>query len=829
MTQRPYGSGNFGRWVEDGDGNPAYDCDPGRTGHDQWHLIGNDRISATMHTGGYLQVYDWSRGGKLLNRWDPANGCLAGGFVRVTAGEACWTTLRHQLPPGAVQHIRWGMGYGEKRTETPALRILERYEGGPGNAPWIEGRVTVEPLCDSAVPVRVAAVWGVALHQLTAAPIMTHGLDRWYDRWRARLNRRFRLQFERDAQGVTVRYIPRGKAPHPDKPTWTDWHPPAIRVASLDGADRLWFTTANDEASSDLNTHLSPMSDDTMRSSPDKVKAYATIAIEGGRSTASNRTTNLQARFGAETPCGTIAKHPENTPLQTRIHNHDWLDRELKWHGYYLQAGIYWSDYFESHFIDQGSAYSYLQGASGAPRDFALFILPMVYLRPDIAKDALRHLFRSQSAKDGKFPYAHTGHGVVSGALVHSFSSDLDLFVLWALAEYLGATGDRAFLEEPLHYYPKSAGKEGAVLEHAKDAFVHLLEKVGCGRHGLLRCGTGDWNDVLLAFSRLPPLTVWRGESALNAGLATVALPALADALGDADPAFSEALRAFARGQAAALAPLWTGQWMARGYLGYGEALLGHDRLFLDAQAFPVLGGIWDSARAQTLFRHIQKACVDPQPAGALCLYPPMKGLLLDPGSDTNGGTWAAIDAWTAWAWATVDPEAAWQFFLSTTMAARAEAYPDTWYGIWSGPDSFNAHYHLRAAETFNLNATPMTRYPVMNMNRHAGPLLDIIKFAGMGPRDGRFVFDPVLPLPEYSVAFPLAGITRESSGTMEGYFTPTQDGPFRFAVRGVPGGTLAVNGNPTPVAPCSEGMWHFEAHGTANHPITWRVSPAMG
>ena len=86
-----------------------------------------------------------------------------------------------------------------------------------------------------------------------------------------------------------------------------------------------------------------------------------------------------------------------------------------------------------------------------------------------------------------------------------------------------------------------------------------------------------------------------------------------------------------------------------------------------------------------------------------------MDGLILDPGSDTDGGTWAAIDAWTAWAWSRVDPQAAWDFFRGTTLAARAEAYPDIWYGIWSGPDSYNATYHAHPGETFNALVTPMT------------------------------------------------------------------------------------------------------------------------
>jgi len=832
MAAKTYGSGNFGEWVEDADGKPAYDCDPARSDIDQWHLIGNGRISATMHTGGYLQVYDWSRGGKILNRWAPESGSDSGGFVWISANGEEWSTLRSKVPEGAAQRMRWGMGYAEMRTEWGELVVVERYEPAPCGGAWIEGAVTVENRGDAPIEIKVAAVWTIAMHQLTAAPIVTHGLDRWYDKWRARLNRRFRLSIREENGGIVARYEPHKKAPPPGKPTWTDWHPPAIRMEA-DGGNAHHSSCLMLSASYIGNWPIPTFEPWVEPCRDDEIGGmlgtqYSTHAFSTRNSVAPGDNLQLLTRYGIGTAFETLENHESSSEIQMNTENYSWLNRETQWHASYLQAGTYWSDYFESYFIDQGSAYSYLQGASGAPRDFALFILPMIYLRPDIAKDALRHLFRSQSAKGGKFPYAHTGHGIVSGAVVHSYSSDLDLFVLWALAEYLGATGDTAFLEERLPFYPRERGKVGTVLEHAKDSFAHLRDKVGVGRHGLIRSGTGDWNDVLLAFSRMPPLTVWRGESALNAGLATVALPALADALGEVDAAFVAELRDYAAAQAKALETLWLGKWMARGYLGYGEAMLGHDRIFLDAQAFPVLGGVWDAERAETLFKHIQEICVDPQPAGALCLYPPMKGPLLDPGSDTNGGTWAAIDAWTAWAWSRVDPEAAWQFFLRTTMAARAEVYPETWYGIWSGPDAFNAHYHPRGAETFNLNATPMAKYPVMNMNRHAGPLLDIIKFAGLGPSGGRFVFDPVIPLESFEVCFPLAGVAREL-GKLSGYYVPQQDGRYRFGVRGMDGGSLHIDGIEAEIVPDLDGIWLFEADGIAQKPIAWSVTAPVG
>lgn len=116
FCQTPYGSGAFGQWIVDAKGDPAYDyrmdqtVDP-RAGYyvssgesrDHWHMIGNDRIVATAHNGGYVQLYDWTRGGKLINRWDPDTGNFAGGFSFITTEKGDFNTLWEHLPQGAEQ------------------------------------------------------------------------------------------------------------------------------------------------------------------------------------------------------------------------------------------------------------------------------------------------------------------------------------------------------------------------------------------------------------------------------------------------------------------------------------------------------------------------------------------------------------------------------------------------------------------------------------------------------------------------------------------------------------------------------------------------------
>jgi hypothetical protein len=119
---------------------------------------------------------------------------------------------------------------------------------------------------------------------------------------------------------------------------------------------------------------------------------------------------------------------------------------------------------------------------------------------------------------------------------------------------------------------------------------------------------------------------------------------------------------------------------------------------------------------------------------------------MLAPGWDCNGGVWAAINGLLAWAYALHDPELAWRSLQKQSLAAHARAYPHVWYGIWSGPDSYNAHYAERPGETFVHPATPMTEYPVMNSNAHAGPLLALIKVLGVEATPEGISVTPRLP-----------------------------------------------------------------------------------
>ncbi|MBN1345187.1 MAG: hypothetical protein JXQ73_21005 [Phycisphaerae bacterium] len=861
-----YGNGAFGRWITDERGLPAYEYTMDQTrdsraeyatttggSRDHWHLLGNDRLLATAHNGGYVQLYDWTRGPRLVNRWEPAKRNYSGGFKLIRAGDRTLDTLWEHLPEDATQRRIFGVGYFEKITRWRDLLVAETIEAPPGDDPVLRSVTTLDNQGDAPIDLTVVEFWDVNPHQLTPAMSMIGQAGTRVQQRRAELNRQFVMDARWDADlrvlSVDLAAASPTGIPAPGERSQIDYHPKTTFLAALDalpGAfkafavdQEIFFGKERLERDGTAPPGLDGAADGRLFEKRPALGGKALLAIRRSLRLGPRSRVRLQYLYGYAAR-QTIPEliHRAGAPrpprklagLELSLPGASWLHRELLWHSYYLQAGAVYQDFHETHFVDQGSAYGYLHGASGAHRDFALFTLPMIYLRPALAREMLSFTMRAQDAKTGGLPYAHIGYGMVSGAMIYGRPSDLDLFYLWALSEYLAATRDLAFLDERVPFYPPTAGAIGTVLEHARLAFRHLTQTVGVGPHGLLRCGSGDWNDELIRLSPKPKLTREHGESSLNAGLATVALPAMADVIEETDPSLAEALRAFATGQARALRSLWTGGWVARGFLGQADEVLGKDRIFLDAQPFGVLGGVWQPQQADKLFDRIRTLCVEPQRVGALCLVPPYEGRRLEPGSDTNGGTWAAIDSWVAWAWSRVDPAQARTFYLSTTLAARAEAYPNTWYGVWSGPDSYNAHSHPRPEGTFNVNFTPMTDFPVMNMNRHAGVLLGAIKLAGVWPRRGRIEIDPRLGSASFVLRLPLLGAAYLPD-RHRGYYVPVVDGEFRFAVRSPEGlrpedAVVTVQGRRAEQHVEDGRLLVFNHVGRAKEPIRWEIHP---
>jgi len=124
----------------------------------------------------------------------------------------------------------------------------------------------------------------------------------------------------------------------------------------------------------------------------------------------------------------------------------------------------------------------------------------------------------------------------------------------------------------------------------------------------------------------------------------------------------------------------------------------------------------------------------------------------------------------------------AWDLFKKNTLASHAEFYPDLWYGIWSGPDSYNAPESKRPGEAAAHYATALTDFPIMNMNQHASPLIALIKFAGIFPESDGIRISPGFPLKRWQLLFPLLGINY-SQERISGYYIGINNGSMKMIV----------------------------------------------
>jgi len=775
MSPHMHDGGSFGRWSADAEGLPRFDfaADPGARlvlpegdARRCWHQVGNDRVIATAHAGGWTTLYFCDRGFLRLSDPDPARPARLGGVWSVF--DAGGARLLWPFTAGAIRRASWGMGYAEWEAEAGGVSLCRRVWAPFGDLPVLRADVSICGAAGGTYEER----WGLDFYPLLLGGLMT----RWSEPpgghssrerlwWRAmmaassasravteRLRRAYRkrlgLRLQERPHEATLAVVPEYDGPFKarslDQPAWFDSYPKPVYFAALHGplpAHRL---------DGDGIALRAPIGDGTAEFS------FLVGSIEE---------TKWPALL-AEARAATREQSAQAWRRQVRVQIPElpWAGREAAWHGYYLRSAQVRDDYFGARILPQGSAYGYVHGLHGAVRDYALAAVPLAFLDPDGARDNLR-LIMQMTRANGVMYYSHAGFGKCTSAAMHDWPTDLPLFFLWALSEYVWASGARDFLDEVVPFYPRHDGASSTVRERVLLAWRYLRSEIGTGEHGLLRCGSGDWSDPISLMVESRRAFYRRGESGFNTAFAVYVLPRAADLIADRHPEIAAQMRQFSCKLWAAMDRAWTGRWFLRGWDGRGNPI-GAEHLFLDGQVWALIAGIGGEQKCRTLIEEIRTRLDDPSPIGAMILdrpHPVRMGAL-GKGWDCNGGVWAAINGLLCWAYSLYEPELAWRNWKKQSLAAHATAYPNVWYGIWSGPDAYNAHYADHAGETFLHPATPMQEFPVMNSNAHALPLLALLRLAGVETtRDGVRIRRQSLPGDGWEVTTPLLRVTPQS------------------------------------------------------------------
>jgi hypothetical protein len=155
---------------------------------------------------------------------------------------------------------------------------------------------------------------------------------------------------------------------------------------------------------------------------------------------------------------------------------------------------------------------------------------------------------------------------------------------------------------------------------------------------------------------------------------------------------------------------------------------------------------------------------------------------MIGPGMAIHGGTWPSLNQTLIWALALVNPAMAWDERKKNTFARHAAVYPDIWYGVWSGPDTYNSVVSSKPGEAINESFMRWADWPVMNLHSHACSLYSLARLLGVEFVKDGVLLRPGLPLESYNFESPLPGIGKSKAG-FDGWYAPAASGEWTLPV----------------------------------------------
>ncbi len=852
---------------------------------DPIHLIGNGRgLVAMAHASGGVEIYTQDRGHKWINRIDTWNDPqhpdyplqLGGGFnyytVERRSGAATVGSTRFEDLPvdraTTMQTRRFGVGYLETVTHDADITLRRRVFAPDAEARALVAQVTVEN--PTARPLRTAIVefWDVNIHQITLELLTSDlglaGVTETIDRHRRDLMKQFtqRVQWNASRRLATVETVAKslpGSVRNRLDVSRTDYFPDPIYLAVLDDGvapDAVWLSDRElwDGSARTPPAAAARPSDASARTIElDGEGQHAILAIRVPVDVPARGAVTRRFAFGyvpgGGAPDTAVAELRARGAALVQDTDAAWrsrlvwaafpglpdagvVQREIVWAAYNALANTTFDEYRNVLLLGQGGAYKYIHGIEGAMGDLALFAEAVTLIDPHVARDTLVYALTAQlgaaQRTPWRFPYATTGVGAFSDVLIYDQRSDAYYFLPAAIGRYVALTRDSNFLDRQVPFHPRASGESGGVIEHVRRALQYGTETLGFGARGIVAIGTGDYADGITALAT-EPATPTGSSSTYNAGAIVYGFPLAADMIESRDAALAASMRTLGASQATALNErAWQGHYFYRGFVDSGNPLA-PQVFFLEPQVLPVLAGIVDPVRRDLALNEVVERLETSIGALSNVAIGSDSGVG-GPDRPLVGGVWPVANAWLTGAYARRDPNEAWSSFLRNTLAAHAERYPDLWYGIWTGPDSFNGPDSERPGEADAHLVTALTDYPALNAHMHTSALRALADIVGVsGTRDG-LRLTPRLPTETFAVEWPRLRL-HSTPESVEGAVVVSSEGALLVEVA-LPSGLedsasvhVTVDGVATESA-VAAGVARFSLSARSEAPVSFRIAP---
>ncbi len=864
-----YGSGDFGHWMVDQWGLPAFDytanemTDPAARQPElagssaAQHQVGNDNIKGMAFNDGYTQFWDQDLESQWANLYAPSDRHYAGGYGYLSVNGKVTSTLYLDHQSNELTDRQFGIGYYRKAVVFNGVGAQEVTYAPFGSDPVLLDDVTLTNTTKAPLTTTWYEYWDVNPVDQLATPetSLTRGLLS--PVWNA------------STQTLSVAQIPSDPR---------DLSPLSIFAAALSGPAQTYETSVSKFFGSGTRADPAEVSANALsgtiaRPNVPGISGDTLFVLRAPLTLAPGQSETLRYMYGmshAAAVAPLVAKYrAANNPLATSERawaayvpqadfgsSYTYVVRELQWDAYLLRSAAVYEEDSGEHTVTQGGYYQYGLGLNLGERSWDHYEWPLVYSDPDLARQILLYTIKLQPPglpADAQLPY---GTGPFSEPIELGTSDDLDFWLLQAASEYGLASRDLSFFNQQVPYF--GGVGSATVWQHLKVAFEHMETYNLAAPHGEYLMGaTGDWNDFSTEFEQMTESTLVTAQLAYS----YPRLAQLADLYGD--HAFAVQLRAAGARDLATLRTQWTGQgWYSRGYSGATQ--VGSGVIFEEPQPWAILAGAPTAAQDVTLVKNIQRyldgvgapggptkigsAIVpglnDPGvtqhgPVSAVDLGTEAESILgtkvlamspLDGADEWPGGVWFDPNGWLTWALGSLQgvvPGAvddAWSEYLRNTLADHATQFPDHWAGTISIDDVCYAYYSPDPADCGNGLSSS---YDGQITEQPTWMEMDAIRLAGVTPVGDGYDIAPHLPMTTFSLRMPQVGVA-SAPGLLRGYVVTQASSTLVMHVTLPPGSAgkslqAYANGHAVPSQEVG-GQVQFDLPANAGTAANWAV-----